>query len=231
MKVAADAILTRLEEAAAAQGLALRGAFHCEHGDGVPAGLAGAPVGTLVLLGWIGGRQWPFFSRSREAADGAPHPLDRWSKRVVGTLAEEFDASPFYPFGGPPYLPFQRWAERGDDVFASPLGIYVHPDHGLWHSYRGALGFRERLELPERLPRAHPCETCETKPCLTACPVSAFRPGHYDVDRCAAHVKSVKGVACFTGGCLARRACWVAPELAYGPEEAGFYMRAFVAAH
>ncbi|WP_413992838.1 ferredoxin [Labrys okinawensis] len=229
--MAAQTTLAQVQQAAVALGLALRGAFHCEPGDGVPAGRDGDGIKTLVLLGWIGGRQWPSFARSREAGDGAPHPLDRWSKRIVDALATDFDASPFYPFGGPPYLPFQRWAERGDDVFASPLGIYVHPDHGLWHSYRGALGFRERLELPERVARAHPCETCEAKPCLSACPVSAFNPGHYDVDRCAAHVKSVKGVTCFTGGCLARRACWVAPDLAYGVDEAGFYMRAFTAAH
>ena len=30
----------------------------------------------------------------------------------------------------------------------SPLGILIHPDWGLWHSYRGALAFRERLDLP-----------------------------------------------------------------------------------
>ncbi len=217
--------LADLSDRANSAGLSLRGAFHPSQGDGLDGS-----VQTLVLLGWIGGAQWPAFASSPESADGEAHPLDRWSRRVVDGLAQEFGASTFYPFGGPPYLPFQRWAKRGDDVFASPLGIYVHPRHGLWHSYRGALGFAERLDLPARASAASPCDSCSEKPCLSTCPVSAFTPGHYDVDRCAAHVKSSEGMPCRMGGCLARRACPVAPHLAYGPDEASFYMKAFLAA-
>ncbi|WP_448953334.1 hypothetical protein [Labrys neptuniae] len=222
--------LSDLSRDATAAGLSLRGAFHPRSEDAVP-GVDGRPVGTLVLLGWASGRQWPDFAASPEAGDGEPHPLDRWSKRVIDAMAETFGAMALYPFGGPPYLPFQRWAQRGDTVFASPLGIYVHPEHGLWHSYRGALAFAETLELPPRENRAHPCESCAGKPCLTACPVAAFTPKGYDVERCAAHVRSPQGAACRHGGCLARRACPVAPDGAYGPEEAGFYMKAFLAAH
>ena len=48
-------------------------------------------------------------------------------------------AAPIYPFGGPPYWPFQRWAQRAEAVFPSPLGILIHPEYGLWHAYRAAL--------------------------------------------------------------------------------------------
>lgn len=192
--------------------------------------IGGCPVATLVLLGWADGRQWPHFAVAPEAADGLPHPLDRWSKRVVDAMAGEFGALALYPFGGPPYWPFQRWAQRGDTVFASPLGIYVHPAHGLWHSYRGALAFTERLDLPPRREAANPCQACANKPCLGTCPVGAFTQAGYDVERCVRHVRSPEGSACRQGGCLARRACPVAPDKAYGPEEAGFYMKAFLAA-
>jgi hypothetical protein len=220
-------ILFTLTARARSLGLALRGAFHPIPDDGVPP--AGGSIRTLVLLGWIGGGQWPYFAAAPEAADGVPNPLDRWSRRVIDALARDFGASAFYPFGGPPYLPFQRWAQRGDNVSPSPIGIFVHPDHGLWHSYRGALGFDHELPLAERELRTSPCEGCMNRPCLSACPVSAFTPGHYDVERCAAHVKSTEGVECREGGCLARRSCWVAPDLAYGADEAGFYMKAFLA--
>jgi hypothetical protein len=223
--------LAALSDAVANVGLSLRGDFHCRDEDGVPVMADGRAIKTLVLLGWIGGAQWAHFAASREASDGKAHSLDRWSKRVIDGLASSLGASACYPFGGPPYLPFQRWARRGDDVFPSPLGLYVHADHGLWHSYRGAIGFAETLVLTRRSPRASPCETCADKPCLSACPVAAFTPGHYDVERCAEHVKLPRGEACHTGGCLARRACWVAPQLAYQPDEAGFYMTAFAAAH
>jgi hypothetical protein len=222
--------LAAVASSAQGVGLSLRGAFHPAATDGVPPLGSGARVGTLVLLGWTGGAQWPHFAASPEARDGQEHPLDRWSRRLIDGLAVRFGGAALYPFSGPPYLPFQRWAQKGDEVFASPLGIFIHPVHGLWHSYRGALGFAERLALPQRLDRPNPCETCMDKPCLGTCPVSAFQPGHYDVEGCAAHVRSQAGTQCRTGGCLARRACPVAPHLRYRPDEAGFYAKAFLAA-
>jgi hypothetical protein len=221
--------LLRLSTLANDLGLTLRGAFHSHPADGVPTLANCQRAGTLVLLGWVGGAQWPAFANSPEARDGNPDALDRWSRRMVEQLADETDATALFHFGGPPYLPFQRWAQRAEPVFPSPLGLLVHADHGLWHSYRGALAFAYPLELPVQEVRGHPCETCIAKPCLTTCPVGAFSPGHYDVDTCAAHVKSDAGSVCRFGGCLARRACPVGQGLAYGREQASFYMEAFVA--
>ena len=91
--------------AVTAAGLDVAGAFHTQAGDGAPEG-----VGTICLLGALGDRMWEVFSGSSEAADGRHDPLDRWSRRVIGTLAADLGADALYPFGGPPYQPFQRWA-------------------------------------------------------------------------------------------------------------------------
>ena len=71
-------------------------------------------------------------------------------------LAPGFGATALFPFGGPPWLPFQRWAMKADCVTASPLGILIHPDFGLWHAYRGALAFAEQLDLPPSAAPAKP---------------------------------------------------------------------------
>jgi len=68
------------------------------------------------------------------------------------------------------------------------------------------------------------------KPCLSACPVDAFSGTSYDVAACAAHIGSTAGEDCMAGGCLARRACPVGQAFAYGPAQAQFHMRAFLAA-
>lgn len=185
------------------------------------------PAATLVLLGWIGGESWQIFAGSLEAHDGVPNPLDRWSRRVIDGLADALDATALYPFSGPPWLPFQRWAQRADRVFVSPLGILIHPDWGLWHSYRGALAFRERLALESAIQRANPCDSCAAKPCLTRCPVSAFSNEDYDVAGCRAHLSSPTGTTCMKGGCLARDACPVGIRYRYAPAQAAFHMRAF----
>jgi ferredoxin len=209
-----------LQTRVAAAGLALRGAFHPEPEDGIACG-------TLVLLGFAGGVGWPGFAAAPEARDGLANPLDRWSRRVIGALAASLGGEALFPFGGPPWLPFQRWARRAEPVHPSPLGILIHPDWGLWHAYRGAVALAERMALPPPDRRPSPCESCAARPCLAACPVGAFTARGYDVAACRAHVAGASGVACMEAGCAARRACPGGAAYRYGPAQAAFHMRAF----
>jgi hypothetical protein len=187
-----------------------------------------APVRAIVLAGFAGREGWPAFAASPEARDGRSDPLDRWSRRVIEDLARELGAIPLFPFGGPPYWPFQQWAMRAEPVHPSPIGVLIHPTYGLWHSYRGALAFREALDIPEPASAPSPCESCRERWCLHACPVGAFSSAGYDVDACAGHLRGTEGGDCMGLGCRARRACPVGAEHAYGAEQAAFTMRAFL---
>jgi hypothetical protein len=187
-----------------------------------------AEIRTIVLAGMAGREGWRAFAASPEASDGLADPLDRWSRRVTGALARELGGQALFPFGGPPFLPFQRWAQRAEPVHSSPIGLLIHPRYGLWHSYRGALGFHEALAISEPAAVPSPCESCSGRWCLSACPVGAFSPGAYDVAACAGYLKSAAGRDCMAGGCQARRACPVGVEHAYGPEQASLIMRAFL---
>lgn len=209
-------------------GLEVRGAFHPEPDEfGAPPG--GERTGTVILLGFTGGAQWSVFRKSAEAGDGLPHPLDRWSRRSIGLLARELGAHDFYPSGSPPGpLPFQRLARRCEPVHPSPIGLLIHPVFGLWHAYRGGLMLAQRLDLPTMRRSPSPCESCRSKPCLSTCPVRAFKPGSFDIAACAAHVSSPAGNECLSGGCLARRACPVGAEFRYPLDQAEFHMRAFL---
>ncbi|MFO1151574.1 MAG: hypothetical protein U1E62_24640 [Alsobacter sp.] len=221
-------ILGDLVSAARDQGLVFRGAFAPEREDGVPDVVAGRPAGTLVLLGFAGREGFPHFAASPEMADGQPDPLDRWSRRLVEALADRFAGRSLFPFGGPPYHPFQRWAMRAEDVRPSPLGLLIHPEWGLWHSYRGAIALEERCMLvpPERAGPG-PCDTCEERPCLAACPAGAHSGTGFDDATCFAHLSAPSSAACHQGGCLSRRACPVGRAHAPGASQAAFTMRAF----
>jgi hypothetical protein len=233
---------------AARAGLDLRGAFHPYPGEFGGAGedqfdAAGADAGaTLVLLGFAGGDRFAGFARSREFADGAPHPLDRWSRRLVEGLAADWGGVALFPFGGPPWHPFQRWAMRAEPVHPSPIGLLIHPEYGLWHSYRGAVLLKRRLSLPPRagdgeretegegVGTRSPCEACPARPCLAACPVGAYTVEGFDPAPCAAHLASPAGAPCMEDGCLARRACPVGARHRHGPTQAAFTMAAFLRA-
>lgn len=219
---------TALRRLASDYGLLVRGGVHPVDPEDAGTRLSnGGSPGTIVLLGNAGPDMWRVFARSSEAASAASHAMDIWTRRVIDGVAETLGAEAVYPFGGPPYLPFMRWAQRAEPVVPSPIGMLIHPDYGLWHAYRGALLFAERLALPPPDDRPAPCETCETRPCLTTCPVDAFTDNGYDVPACRAHISRPAGRDCIDLGCRARRACPAGTGYHYEPEQAEWHMRAF----
>ncbi len=217
--------LTDMAGAVGGTGLRLVGAFHPGPEDGAPDG-----VRTLVLLGPADGAMWTVFSGSTEAHDGQPDPLDRWSRRIIGQLADRLGAVALFPFGGPPWNPFQRWAARGESAVASPVGMQATPRRGLWASYRGALGFAADVPLDDFAPgpSGAPCLGCAA-PCLGACPVDAFAGGRYDVPACVAHVTGPAGAGC-RSGCLVRAICPAGVEVELPVEQRRFHMAAFLRA-
>jgi ferredoxin len=213
-------LLAALEQALAPVGLILRGGFRPAAEDAAPEG-----TGTLLLIGNAGPAFWQAFEQQRTAGE---NPLDRWTAATIDPLAERFGASALYPFDGPPYWPFQRWAMRAEPVRPSPLGILIHPRFGLWHAYRAALAFpADDIPLPPREDAPDLCGGCMTKPCLTTCPIGAFEGAGYDVRGCLAHLRAAAGAECMTAGCVARLACPVGQQHPYPPAQAVFYMAAF----
>lgn len=222
--------LEELQVAVTAAGIAWRGAFHPTSDDHVPPLANKCPAATVVLLGFTGEMGWNTFAAAPEARDGNSDPLDRWSRRVIGGLAHALGGTAFYPFAGPPWISFQRWAQRAEPLHHSPLGVLIHPRWGLWHSYRGALAFAERFDFAPLPPQASPCESCAAKPCLSACPASAFSPvaqQRLDTAKCGDHLAQGASGECRDHGCLARRACPVGAEFIYSAAQAAFHMNSF----
>jgi len=193
-------------------GLAALGALH-DDGD------------TILLLGPAPGF-WSVFSEAPEYKDGEENPLDRWSSRVITAIAIEVGAAPVFPFGGPPYAPFIRWALESNQAWASPVELLVHETAGLMVSYRGGLRFKGEMPLsPEG---TKPCHSCADQPCQTACPVGALTAAGYDVPACKAYIATPDGADCLTNGCRVRRSCPVSSGAKRSAAQSEFHMRAFL---
>lgn len=206
---------------ASAEGLLTMGALHPDvcHAKGLKGG-------TLILFG-TGADFWPVFRMAQESQDSKPDPIDRWSQRVIGKIANALDATAHYPFGGPPYAPFIDWAKKSGRAFASPTGMLVHDEVGLMISYRGALHFAETFAIPVPTP-ASPCESCDTRPCLTACPVGALGTiAPYDVVACHTYLDTLAGADCLGQGCQVRRICPVSAGAARSSAQSSHHMKAF----
>ena len=223
-------LCTSLAESLAPLGLSLRGGFQATASDNLPTLPQGQSATTVLLVGNAGPAMWQAFSRSAHAQDGAPHPLNRWTRQHLDAVASAFGGLALYPFDATPAWPFQRWAARCEPVHPSPLGLFIHPEYGLWHAYRAAIVLAEPREWPAPTPVASPCQTCTDRPCLSRCPVGAFSASGYDVPTCARHLQSPAGADCLQGGCLARRACPVGTDYQQLPAQNAFHMRAFLKA-
>jgi hypothetical protein len=199
--------------------LEVLGGFHPLPGDDAPEGCK-----TLLMIGPREPGFWAHVTAEPEFANGAPDPLDRWSRRVIGRLACDLGGKALFPFGGPPYRPFIRWAERTGRAHVSPVTLLAHDRAGLMVSYRGALALRERIDLPE--PPDSPCLPCD-RPCVTACPVGALTAKGYDVAACHAFLETGAGRDCLDRGCRVRRACPVSETYGRRPEQSAFHMRSF----
>ena len=181
---------------------------------------------TILLLGPSRGF-WPLFKTSDEMLDGLPDPFDRWSTRIVTRIAGGLGATALFPFGGPPYAPFLRWALASGRAWSSPVGMLVHDQAGLMVSFRGALKFARHIALPAPPPHA-PCDTCTDMPCLGACPVGALsRDAGYNVDACHTYLDTSAGQDCMANGCIARRACPVSQSFGRDPAQSAIHMQYF----
>ncbi len=223
--------LTRLNDIVARcrrEGFLVLGGFSPGPNDNVPDVAPGIPVQTLLLVGSTGSGIWPAFTESPEFADGAPDPLDRFTGRVLSEVARDSGLAVVFPFDGPPYHPFQRWATKTGGFSSSPLGVLVHDIYGPWSGFRAAF-----LSAADPGPAVEnhstgPCPDCADRPCLSACPVNAISGTEgYDVPRCRDHLASGQGEPCFSG-CLARHACPIGSDFRQTPEQARFHMDSFM---
>ncbi|OYX40574.1 MAG: ferredoxin [Rhodobacterales bacterium 32-67-9] len=210
-----------MEDRIAPHRLAVFGAFHAEAGDELPP-----DTGTVFLLGPEEPGFWRHVTSDPEWLDGQPDPLDRWSARVIGAIARSFGGTACFPFGGPPYHPFYRWALRTGRAWASPVTLLVHDRAGLFASYRGAILLPQRIDLPPP-PAAAPCADCLGQPCRGACPASALSAAGYDVPACHGFLDTEAGGECLSLGCAVRRACPVSQAYGRLPEQSAYHMRLF----
>jgi hypothetical protein len=213
----------------------LRGSWSPGTADALPLLPNGKTAAVVWMVGMAGSECWPAFSASPFFTDGLPHPMDRWSAHIGDALAQRWQGRALYPSDGPPYHPFQQWADRSEPTQSSPMMLLIHPEFGLWHAYRFALALPalQAGDLPSAAStstdlRTDLCPQCDGQPCLRGCPVGAYDGKSFALDTCRAHLRAPQGQECMQNGCLARRACPEGGDYAYQPEHAAFHMRAFM---
>jgi hypothetical protein len=160
---------------------------------------------------------WRFLNTQKW--QNSDHPIDDFTHDALSDLQATYQALAYLHPSSPPYPPLQQWAIATQKVFPSPIRILVHPEKGLWFGLRGVLIFphdktQNNAKTQNNIDHRKgdilsPCLDCSDQPCLSTCPVNAFKIENYDVKACANYVDKTKHNAtdCHHKGCLARQAC------------------------
>jgi hypothetical protein len=172
---------------------------------------------TLVLLGQGGTMFWDYI---QQLGADSEHPFDDVSQELAAIFVADYLGSPHWQvvYPGPAPLPLGRLADLAGWGRASPLGLTINDEYGLWLAHRVAFLVDAALSATEPPTFPHPCATCVGHPCLAACPVGAVDlVAAFDVTTCTGF--RVLDDSICAHQCLARLACPVGARHQYGPEQ------------
>lgn len=184
----------------------------------------------LILIGHGGRRLWECVKASGiRSAD----PIDDFTVR---TIAQCFAAhlpdnryQLLYPSRHP--IGLQQLGALAGWHHASPFMVGIDAEWGSWSAYRAVVLADTRFPVlapvapgasscfrgRSTLASGHPCASCRTQACITACPAGALGDGPFKLDRCVAYRKQPDSLCRTT--CQARLACPVGTEHRYTDEQ------------
>ena len=130
------------------------------------------PFEKLVLLGMGGSSLW---ERMRQESCPETELFDSASEKAVLEVCSRFwgGAKPRLLYPGSALIPLQKLGRWAGWANPSPLGMDISPCYGPWFAYRAAFLIDAPLECTKTFTANSPCDDCESKPCIQACPVGA----------------------------------------------------------
>lgn len=170
----------------------------------------------LILLGHGGKRLWECV----KAAGGAGgDPIDDYCTRVVADwFSAELPGRRYrivYPGSAP--LPLQQLGTLAGWHHPTPFMVGIDPEWGSWYAYRAVVLADTHFCPFLTVDRNRPCDSCQTTPCITACPAAAMDGASFALERCIAYRQRDDSKCKHT--CLARVACPVGSEHRYEDEQ------------
>jgi len=146
---------------------------------------------SVVVIGNGGRQMWTHFIEYLQADQrrfyDSQHPLDDFIEHHIGLV----DPTP------PPsrrwircaatentFIDFRSLARQAGLGLQSHMGLIIHPEYGLWISFRAAILTTEQLPLTEPVTNNSPCYDCP-KYCEKNCIGAAFVDTQFSINRCS----------------------------------------------
>jgi epoxyqueuosine reductase len=170
----------------------------------------------LILIGHGGKALWESVTKS---GIGGADPIDEFTLRTVRQWMAEFQPDHRYAilYPGPQPVALQRLGALAGWHHASPFMLGIDAEWGTWYAYRAIVLANTHFAPSPVVDRISPCATCQTRPCIAACPAASMADGTFSLQKCVAWRKQADSPCAFT--CLARLACPVGSDHRYCIEQ------------
>lgn len=176
----------------------------------------------LIMFGHGGTRMWESVQQSEFAGDD--HPIDSFSVNIVKQyFADTCSGSSFeilYPHSSR-MVPLQKLGVLAGWHNASPFRIGINAEWGSWFAYRAVVLADTEFKATLKMDAPSPCDSCEEKPCITACPADALSGNDGALKPCIDY-RLTKDSKC-KDRCFSRLACPIAAEHRYSIEQINYH--------
>lgn len=175
-----------------------------------------APFRQLILIGHGGKALWECV---KTAGNVGADPIDEYSVGAIERcFAEHLPGNRYrIVFPGEQPIALQQLGKLAGWHHATPFMVGIDPEWGSWYAYRAVVLADTHFCPFLAVDRNRACDSCQTRPCVSACPAGAMNDGGFALEKCIAYRKRDDSSCQHT--CLARTACPVGNEHRYDDEQ------------
>ncbi|MET1256200.1 hypothetical protein [Aliikangiella maris] len=184
----------------------------------------------ILIIGHAGRLLWQRLQQAVSSQALNPwchqHPIDEYSHQMLERFLNNHQVEDFqliYPGGT-----FSGLQQLGKVIgwhHSAPFRIGINQQWGSWFAYRAVALMKGRYDkkgstiMPSQ--NHSPCDTCETKICIQACPANALQNDALDLTRCLTYRQQPDSLC--ADRCIARMSCPVAPEHQYDISQINYH--------
>lgn len=179
----------------------------------------------LILIAHAGNQLWKTLEENdiTPLTEQSNNPIDHFTISSINSWFNQHHPAIhkkiIYPSTQP--IALQELGQLAHWHYPSPFLVGINDQYGTWFAYRAAILCDSDFIISEPIKSQSPCNTCQSKVCITQCPAQAISEAAFNMDACLNYRLKENSLCQKT--CLARTACPVGKSQQYTDEQIRYH--------